>query len=114
MTDLTDAGVALFIRRAREEDACALRRLAALDGAPPPAGAMLIAECHGHLVAAVPLGGGRAIADPFRATAGVVRLLELRAAQIEVRARQSMLRRLGRNVRLILARPEKPRRVVNP
>jgi hypothetical protein len=43
---------------------------------------MLVAERDGVLVAALPLSGGRAIADPFELTAGVVGLLELRRAQL--------------------------------
>ena len=33
---------------------------------------MLVAEVDGEIVAAVPIDGGRAIADPFRPTADVV------------------------------------------
>jgi hypothetical protein len=47
-----------------------------------PAGTVLVAEVRGELWAAVPVGGGSAIADPFRPTADVVALLELRAAHL--------------------------------
>src|SRR3954465_9252491 len=46
--------------------------LAMLARAPRPHGPILVAEREGVLVAAVPLGGGRAIADPFEPTAGIV------------------------------------------
>jgi hypothetical protein len=72
----------LTVRPATPEDALALVRLAQLDDAPVPGGELIVAEVRGELVAAVPAGGGRAIADPFRPTADVVSLLELRAAQV--------------------------------
>ena len=73
---------ALVIRRSSADDSGRLHRLAMLDSAPEPNGPMLVAEREGMLVAAVPLGDGRAIADPFEPTAGVVGLLELRRAQL--------------------------------
>jgi hypothetical protein len=73
---------AVVIRQASAEDSGRLQRLALLDSAPRPHGAMLVAEREGVLVAAVPLSGGRAIADPFEPTAGIVGLLELRRAQL--------------------------------
>lgn len=74
---LTDA---ITIRPAGPTDRPALRRLAALDSASPPTGQVLLAEAGGELRAALPLGGGRPIADPFHRTADLVALLELRAA----------------------------------
>ena len=70
------------VRLARDEDAGALLRLAALDSAEPLSGAALLAEVDGEVVAALPLAGGSAIADPFRRTTPMVDLLELRAAQL--------------------------------
>ncbi len=72
----------ITIRIARAEDAAALVRLAALDSAEFPGGAVLLAETGGAPLAAVPLSGGRTIADPFQRTLGVVQILELRAAQL--------------------------------
>ena len=43
---------------------------------------LVIAESDGELVAAVPVDGGRPIADPFRGTTLILEMLELRAAQI--------------------------------
>jgi hypothetical protein len=73
---------AVVIRSAAANDRGSLRRLALLDSARVPDGPMLVAEQEGMLVAAVPLGGGRAIADPFVRSAEIVGLLELRRAQL--------------------------------
>jgi hypothetical protein len=74
---------AVEIRAAGRSDRPALAALAALDGALPPIGGALVAEVSGTIVAALPLGGGRAFADPFRHTSDLVALLEARAAQVE-------------------------------
>jgi hypothetical protein len=76
------AADAVVIRSSSEADSGRLQRLAVLDSAPAPDGPMLVAERDGVLVAAVPVGGGRAIADPFEPTAGLVRLLELRRTHL--------------------------------
>ena len=68
----------VVLRRSTAQDAAALTRLAQLDGAPRPVGAVLVAELDGEIVAAVPVEGGRAIADPFRPTAELVALLKAR------------------------------------
>jgi hypothetical protein len=73
---------AVVIREASAEDSGRLHRLAMLDSAPNPHGPMLVAERDGLLVAAVPMGGGPAIADPFEPTAGLIGLLELRRSQL--------------------------------
>lgn len=75
------------LRFASPDDRRALERLAQLDSTRPPRLPALVAEVDGELVAALPLGGGEAVADPFRATADLVRMLELRAAQLRGRAR---------------------------
>ncbi len=72
----------ITIRPGRAEDAPAIRRLAALDSAEVPPGALLVAEVSGELWAAVTASGGPAIADPFRPSAELVRLLRLRAEQL--------------------------------
>jgi hypothetical protein len=71
------------VRRSTSGDESALARLAALDSASPPRGPALIAEGDSRMLAALPLGSGRPIADPFEPTAGLVELLELRRSQIE-------------------------------
>ena len=75
MTDIT-------VRRSVSGDRSKLERLAALDSARPPTGPALVAEADSRMIAAVPLGSGRPIADPFEPTAAIVALLELRAAQM--------------------------------
>ena len=81
MTSTTDTPQ-IIIRPARTDDGFALHRLAALDSSSVPTGPILAAEMDGEIVAALPLDGGRTIADPFRATAPAVALLELRAGQV--------------------------------
>jgi hypothetical protein len=75
MTDFT-------VRRTVPGDRSELERLAALDSARPLTGPALVAVADSRLLAALPLGTGRPIADPFEPTAGIVALLELRAKQI--------------------------------
>lgn len=73
----------VLIRNASDRDAQKLHRLAVLDSAPDLHGPAIVAEREGRVIAAMPLDGGRAIADPFEPSADVVRLLELRRAQLE-------------------------------
>jgi hypothetical protein len=88
----------ITIRRSGERDREALGKLAALDSRREPQGESLLAFDGGDLVAALPLAGGEALADPFQHTAEVIDLLRLRAAQAEMPAsprRRRHLRRLG-------------------
>ncbi|MEA2311963.1 MAG: hypothetical protein QOE28_1931 [Solirubrobacteraceae bacterium] len=94
MTPLTTAP-SVLIRAARGSDGPALARLAALDSRALPAGELLVAESDGELVAALSAGGTR-IADPFRRTADVIELLELRARG----ARPAARRWLGAGLRV--------------
>jgi hypothetical protein len=66
----------ILIRSATVGDQRALLRLAALDSALPLDSAELIAEVGGEIRAAVG-ADGRAIADPFTPTAGLVAHLRL-------------------------------------
>jgi hypothetical protein len=75
----------ITVRRASPADQVKLARLAALDSAKPPTGTVLVAEADSRMLAALPIGAGRPIADPFEHTAEVVALLELRAAQLAER-----------------------------
>jgi hypothetical protein len=71
----------ISIRLASEADNPTLIRLAALDSAPAPHGSVLVADVDGEIVAARSLAEPRSIADPFRPTADIRELLELRARQ---------------------------------
>ena len=89
----------VVLRRSTAQDATALTRLAQLDGAPRPAGAVLVAELDGEIVAAVPFEGGRAIADPFSPTAELVELLQTRARLLAKAAPSRRLPRLRPHLR---------------
>jgi hypothetical protein len=73
----------IVIRSTTEHDAPGLARLAALDSAPAVAGRALVAEVDGRMRAALPLDGGRAVADPFAETAHLVELLNAHAKALE-------------------------------
>ena len=78
----TTGSAHIAIRLATGADTAAIARLADLDSSPMPRGQLLVAETDGEIVAVHPVGGGRAIADPFRATADARALLALRATQL--------------------------------
>ena len=59
-----------------------LARLAELEGRTTPAGPHVVAEVGGAVVAALPLGRGPTLGDPFRPTAHLLPLLQLRAKQL--------------------------------
>ena len=75
-------GFGITIRRLEEADEAAIARLAELDSATRPAGALLGAEIEGRLLAAVSITTGKAIADPFARTAELRGLLEMRSSQL--------------------------------
>ena len=68
-----EAGV--LVRPATGADAHAIWRLAHRDSRPVPHGQMVVAEVDGELIAAVSVADGTAIAEPFRHTAHIVRML---------------------------------------
>ena len=86
---MTD-GVSIYLSELDE----AIERLAQLDSARRPSGPVLVAAVAGEPVAALPLDGGPAIADPFQQTAALVSLLELRVAQMRARPNAGRLARL--------------------
>jgi hypothetical protein len=90
---------AVTVRFATPEDARDIERLAQLDSGSVPTGPALVAEIEGELVAMLPLDRGRALADPFRPSAELTRLLELQRAQLRGedgrRRRRFMVRRPG-------------------
>jgi len=81
MNSQADTQEHVTIRFSHAGDDAEIARLAQLDSAPTPQGRLLVAEVAGELWAAVPLDGGRAVADPFRHTQQLVSLLELRRLQ---------------------------------
>ena len=86
-----------MIRFAEEGDAVALDRLAQLEGRRLAAGRMLVAEVDGDVLAALPLAGGPAIADPFRPTAALVEMLRMRRDAACGGRRRRLPRRNRRN-----------------
>ena len=88
------------LRQADVDDAGALRVLAELDEQPELSGGVLLALVDGEIVAAMSLGDGRVVANPFVATAGAVVLLRVRAQQLAgVAVRWPRLRRPRRRLR---------------
>jgi hypothetical protein len=69
----------ILIRASTLADTAGLARLAALDSSEPLTGRALVAEVDGQLRAALPLDGGRPIADPFAESEHVVELLRAHA-----------------------------------
>jgi hypothetical protein len=70
------------IRYATEQDTQTLERLAELDSQPPLSGPVLIAELGGIPAAALCIGDGRVVADPFQGTDHLVANLRMRAGAI--------------------------------
>ena len=86
----------LTIRRLDAGDDAALRRLAELEGRAGPAGELLGALIGDRLLAALSIGGGGSVADPFAASAHALDLLALRAEQMRRAAGGSWRSRLRR------------------
>jgi hypothetical protein len=88
----------VLLRMTTVGDAEAIERLAALECMPEPDCRCIVAEVDGTIVAALPLRGGKVMADPFRPTAHLVPLLELRVKQLAASTdrRPTGLRRLVR------------------
>ncbi len=98
----TAAEDAVVLRPAITSDADALRRLAELDSAVPLRGAIIVAERHGEISAALELSSGRSVADPFAPTTELLTLLETRATLLRGPARSR------RRLRLRRAEPAQP------
>jgi hypothetical protein len=84
-TEAASGRKAVVLRLANADDARALSVLAELDEAPQLSGDALLALIDGEAVAAMSLGDGRVVANPFVATAGAVSLLKLRAKHLRGR-----------------------------
>lgn len=76
----------LVIRPATSDDEGALWRLAHRDSRPVPRGPLVVAEVDGVLVAALDTESGESIAEPFRRTAHILRMLEAYAGRLPERA----------------------------
>lgn len=76
------AAESVTLRLARIHDGDDLDRLAQLEGRPTPPGPHVVAEVGGTIVAALSLDPGPPLADPFRPTAHLIPLLELRVKQL--------------------------------
>jgi hypothetical protein len=76
------------IRAAHGLDRPALRRVAQRDSRPVPEGELLVAKVDGELQAAIALATGEVIADPFRRTVELVRMLALRRSLLRGELRQ--------------------------
>src|SRR5919108_4830622 len=94
-----DRYASVTVRFARPGDADKVLSLAERDGRRVPLGPMLVAEVDGELLAARSLIGGSSIADPFRPTAHLVELLELRSAHLRNGADGNHTRRFSRRSR---------------
>lgn len=90
----------LAIRPATAEDTAVVARLAALDTAAVPTGALLLGVVDGAPLAAISVDTGAVVADPFSPTAGLVALLHQRADRLRAPAPRH------RGVRDLLARRE--------
>jgi hypothetical protein len=89
------------LRDAVEADAVALLRLARLESKRrPPEGRLIVAEDDGELVAAMAVESGAVIADPFKHTAEIVAMLEVRVRQLRTPQRS-----FGRFARVRRPRP---------
>jgi|SRR5579862_1128634 len=95
-----DEEAAVVLRLCTVHDDEALARLAELEGRPLQRGRFVLAEVNGALVAAQPLAGGPALADPFRPTAHVLPLMQLRVGQLSSPARGRFTLRRWSTVRL--------------
>jgi hypothetical protein len=85
----------ITIRRATPEDANAVERLAQLEGARTPDGELLVAEVDGELWAALELGSGALVADPFRPSGDVAAFLRRRFERLDGHGERRPHRRRG-------------------
>ena len=79
---MTSSPLPITIRRATDDDARELDRLARLDSQRLPLGPHLVAMAGDRYVAAVSLRDGRWVADPFVVSEPVVELLRQRAGHL--------------------------------
>ena len=72
----------LTLRPANDADRPAIDRLVEMEEADAVTGEALLAELDGYVIAALSMADDRAVADIFRPTAGIVRLLRERREQL--------------------------------
>ena len=89
----TASSSSISLRRAVSSDAEALHRLAQLDSTHLPAGAHLVAERDGVLIAALAQPSGVTVADPFTPSADAVALLRQWAKQRTPKSSRRSIRR---------------------
>jgi hypothetical protein len=70
-------GVTFRVSMTDEADGESIRRLASLQGSPPPQGLVAIADLRGEPVAAVGFTDGHAVADPERSNPAILALLHM-------------------------------------
>jgi hypothetical protein len=95
----------IVIRHSLEEDVRTLAGLAILDSRPELRGPALLAEVDGVARAALDLGDGSVVADPFAPTTELVELLRVRARGIQAAQRAPWRSR----VRALVRRPQAAR-----
>ena len=78
-----DMSSEITIRYSTDADRTDIVRLAELDSRRVPAGELMLAFVDDELRAAVDLGSGHAVADPFHKTDELVELLRMSAGQLE-------------------------------
>lgn len=86
----------IVLRVADADDALVLQWLAVLDEQPALTGETLLALIDGEAVAALSLGDGRVVSNPFVATCDAVSLLRLRAQHLLRRSARQSGRRWSR------------------
>ncbi len=82
MTFIDVPNTILAIRPATADDGVDVARLAALDSAATPTGALLLGVVDGLPLAALSVDTGAVVADPFSPTADLVELLRHRAERL--------------------------------
>jgi hypothetical protein len=77
-----DLYASVTVRLSRASDQDAIRRLEQLEGRCLPDEPALVAEAEGRVLAVRSVGKRETLADPFRPTAQLVELLDLRSVQL--------------------------------
>src|SRR4051812_48897881 len=81
-TSVANRDDAIIMRRAGPADRAALVRLAGRGSGTPPPDEFLIAEVEGETWAAIGVRSGKVLADPFRPSGPITKLLRIRVASV--------------------------------